>query len=439
MAKVKRFGQGGSSSDPKRYIKRGPNGAQPASKPPVYQKEVAIRKTSEVASPNSKGVSSSAKSTSIRPKLYEGELNGGELAKRTKSAGSIGRDAIEGERVVSNRGSSSASSTSGKNVSSPSSSSSSSRAVSPKVYEGEVSGSVPKSASGKTSGNVYEGERVSKPISKTSTISEGSYRELPKSTSSVASAKDKIVSGLEKSAKKVPAYEAIKGAAASKVDSSLGGMAARGLGRVAGPAAMAMGAKELYDSYKKYDELMPGTKPNMSKKSDSIVDAINSDSDASTRANSRAANREAIYGTQKSEPSTPAKKDEPVAVVKKQTTVVSKPKVSAPAKSSRNSMADEWAAFSKGREADTAALKDITDRYSKTGTLVNPEDENAYTKSVAGEESEYKKGGMTKRPPKPAKKVPPRKFASGGSTSRSSASSRGDGCATKGHTKGKYL
>jgi hypothetical protein len=286
---------------------------------------------------------------------------------------------------------------------------------------------------------VYEGERVSKPISKTSTISEGSYRELPKSTSSVASAKDKIVSGLEKSAKKVPAYEAIKGAAASKVDSSLGGMAARGLGRVAGPAAMAMGAKELYDSYKKYDELMPGTKPNMSKKSDSIVDAINSDSDASTRANSRAANREAIYGTQKSEPSTPAKKDEPVAVVKKQTTVVSKPKGPTEGDRARNSMADEWAAFSKGREADTAALKDITDRYSKTGTLVNPEDENAYTKSVAGEESEYKKGGMTKRPPKPAKKVPARKFASGGSTSRTSASKRGDGCATKGHTKGKYL
>jgi hypothetical protein len=38
---------------------------------------------------------------------------------------------------------------------------------------------------------------------------------------------------------------------------------------------------------------------------------------------------------------------------------------------------------------------------------------------------------MTKRPPKPAKKVPPRKFASGGSTSRTSASKRGDGCATK--------
>ena len=54
-------------------------------------------------------------------------------------------------------------------------------------------------------------------------------------------------------------------------------------------------------------------------------------------------------------------------------------------------------------------------------------------------DTDFKKGGMTKRPPKPAKKVPPRKFASGGSTSRTSASKRGDGCASKGHTKGKYL
>jgi hypothetical protein len=54
-------------------------------------------------------------------------------------------------------------------------------------------------------------------------------------------------------------------------------------------------------------------------------------------------------------------------------------------------------------------------------------------------DSDFKKGGMTKRPPKPAKKVPARKFASGGNVSRTSASKRGDGCATKGHTKGKYL
>jgi hypothetical protein len=109
-----------------------------------------------------------------------------------------------------------------------------------------------------------------------------------------------------------------------------------------------------------------------------------------------------------------------------------------PAKSSRNSMADEWAAFSKGREADTAALKDITDRYKQTGTLVKAEDSDLPKPSEL-KDTDFKKGGMTKRPPKPAKKVPARKFASGGSTSRTSASKRGDGCATKGHTKGKYL
>jgi hypothetical protein len=251
--------------------------------------------------------------------------------------------------------------------------------------------------------------------------------ETPKSTSSVASAKDKIVSGLEKSAKKVPAYEAIKGAAASKVDSSLGGMAARGLGRVAGPAAMAMGAKELYDSYKKYDELMPGTKPNMSKKSDSIVDAINSDSDASTRANSRAANREAMYGTQKTpEPSKPAKKDEPVAVVKKQTTVVSKPKGPTEGDRARAALKEfrDWNASRAPLDSDATTAEDM-----------NTQGKLDAVENVDG----MKKGGMTKRPPKPAKKVPARKFASGGSTSRTSASKRGDGCATKGHTKGKYL
>jgi len=113
-------------------------------------------------------------------------------------------------------------------------------------------------------------------------------------------------------------------------------------------------------------------------------------------------------------------------------------KLASPAKSSRNSMADEWAAFSKGREADTAALKDITDRYKQTGTLVKADDSDLPKPSEL-KDTDFKKGGMTKRPPKPAKKVPPRKFASGGSVSRTSASKRGDGCATKGHTKGKYL
>jgi len=413
MAKVKRFGQGGSSSDPKRYIKRGPNGAQPASKPPVYQKEVAVRKTREVSSPNSKGVSSSAKSTSIRPKVYEGELNGGELAKRTKSSGSIGRDAIEGERVVSNRGPSSASSTSGKNVSSPSSSSSSSssRAVSPKVYEGEVSGSVPKSASGKSSGNVYEGERVSKPISKTSTISEGSYRELPKSTSSVSSAKDKIVSGLEKSAKKVPAYEAIKGIPTSKV--------ATGLGRAAMlEAGPAIAAGVLAESAGKYGKergfgLQPRDVPksSMSKKSDPIVDAINA------------------------EPK--AKASTPDVEIKKTEIVKSAPAASKPALKSGTSKPKGPTEGDRAR----AALKEFKawndSRAPLDSDATKAEDMNTQGKIEATEN--MKKGGMTKRPPKPAKKVPARKFASGGNVSRTSASKRGDGCATKGHTKGKYL
>ena len=132
-----------------------------------------------------------------------------------------------------------------------------------------------------------------------------------------------------------------------------------------------------------------------------------------------------------------SKRDEPVVSVEKVTKVV-KPTSTSPAKSSRNSMADEWAAFSKGREADTAALKDITDRYKQTGTLVKAEDSDLPKPSEL-KDTDFKKGGMTKRPPKPAKKVPPRKFASGGSVSRTSASKRGDGCATKGHTKGKYL
>ena len=129
-----------------------------------------------------------------------------------------------------------------------------------------------------------------------------------------------------------------------------------------------------------------------------------------------------------------SKRDEPVVSVEKVTKIV-KPTSAPPAKSSRNSMADEWAAFSKGREADTAALKDITDRYKQTGTLVKAEDSDLPKPSEL-KDTDFKKGGMTKRPPKPAKKVPLRKFASGGSTSRTSASKRGDGCATKGHTKG---
>jgi hypothetical protein len=394
MAKVKRFGQGGSSSDPKRYIKRGPNGAQPASKPPVYQKEVAVRKTREVSSPNSKGVASSAKSTSIRPKVYEGELNGGELAKRTKSSGSIGRDAIEGERVVSNRGPSSASSTSGKNVSSPSSSSSSSRAVSPKVYEGEVSGSVPKSASGKSSGNVYEGERVSKPITRAGSASEGAASRLSNAVSkglSSATSGSRALSALSKAAPIV-------------------GRGAAGL--AAAPVQIAAGA--LMPSDLEKDET-PYKGPK--------------DSYTATSAKDRAAE---LMGQPKAKASTP---DVEIKASASKTPAASKPALKSGTSKPKGPTEGDRA---------RAALKEFRDWNASRAPLdsdaTTAEDMNTQGKLDAVENVDgMKKGGMTKRPPKPAKKVPARKFASGGNVSRTSASKRGDGCATKGHTKGKYL
>jgi len=92
--------------------------------------------------------------------------------------------------------------------------------------------------------------------------------------------------------------------------------------------------------------------------------------------------------------------------------------------------------YDKEQRPQLDALREYTDNIKLRDAA---DTENARTKTETVEASSYKKGGMTKRPPKPAKKVPARKFASGGSTSRTSASKRGDGCATKGHTKGKYL
>ena len=163
--------------------------------------------------------------------------------------------------------------------------------------------------------------------------------------------------------------------------------------------------------------------------------AFKQDQDSSTdAANSRAANREAMYGTQKTpEPSKPAKKDEPVAVVKKQTTVVSKPKGMSEGDRARAAIESMRGQYESG------------DLYNKAGIEKSSKDAAEMSKYIDSDKPEdlpangLKKGGMTKRPPKPAKKVPARKFASGGSTSRTSASKRGDGCATKGHTKGKYL
>jgi hypothetical protein len=145
------------------------------------------------------------------------------------------------------------------------------------------------------------------------------------------------------------------------------------------------------------------------------------------------------------------KKDEPVVISKEtvEKAPISKTSMpmptrktpaSAPTKS-KYSMADVDAMIrdaDKGRTVSSDALQADIDRYKQTGTLV---DNSKFLESGKPEDlpaNGLKKGGMTKRPPKPAKKVPPRKFASGGSTSRTSASKRGDGCATKGHTKGKY-
>jgi hypothetical protein len=232
-----------------------------------------------------------------------------------------------------------------------------------RAVEGELSGSLPKAASaggGGASGNVYEGS-VSKAAGNASKLGR------------------------------------------------LAGIA----GRAAGPAAMAMGAKELYDSYKKYDELMPGTKPNMSKKSDPIVDAINA------------------------EPK--SKAPTPDVEIKKTEIVKSAPAASKPALKSGTSKPKGPTEGDRARAAieSMRSQYESGDLYNKAGLEKSAEDENARTKTEATEN--MKKGGMTKRPPKPAKKVPVRKFASGGNVSRTSASKRGDGCATKGHTKGKYL
>jgi hypothetical protein len=115
--------------------------------------------------------------------------------------------------------------------------------------------------------------------------------------------------------------------------------------------------------------------------------------------------------------------DVPDAVIKKTEIVKTAPVVSKPK------------GLTEGQKArdQIARMRDI---YNSDPEFTGDKD---LPKSSELKDSDFKKGGMTKRPPKPAKKVPARKFASGGSTSRTSASKRGDGCATKGHTKGKYL
>ena len=100
-------------------------------------------------------------------------------------------------------------------------------------------------------------------------------------------------------------------------------------------------------------ELRGGAKDYANKKSGPIVAAISAE--PKTTPVSKPA--EAVVAVKKSDS-------------KSKAAPVKKPLPRETSKGGRNSMADDWNAFSKGREADTAALKDITDRYAKTGTLV---------------------------------------------------------------------
>ena len=118
--------------------------------------------------------------------------------------------------------------------------------------------------------------------------------------------------------------------------------------------------------------------------------------------------------------------DVPDAVIKKTEIVKTAPVASRKTVTPSKSVPTEG---QKARE-QIARMRDI---YNSDSEFTGDKD---LPKPSELKDTDFKKGGMTKRPPKPAKKVPPRKFASGGSTSRTSASKRGDGCATKGHTKG---
>jgi len=226
------------------------------------------------------------------------------------------------------------------------------------------------------------------------------------------SASKKMAEGMERAGNMAKrAGEGTKSAGVKAASSEVlgSGSALRGagrlMGRAAGPAALLLEPSELGDSDIKGGETKWGG-----------FDDTSSDTTLAKPA-------EATVAVKKSEPKSMA------APVKK-----SSPRETS--KGSRYNMADDWNKFSKAREADTAALKADTDRYNQTGTLAERSAED--TAELASlTDKDFKKGGMTKRPPaRPTKKVPVRKFASGGTT-RSSTSHRGDGCATKGHTKGR--
>ena len=157
------------------------------------------------------------------------------------------------------------------------------------------------------------------------------------------------------------------------------------------------------------------------KKSDPLVDAVN------TKA-------KALKVSTSAEPVAPVSKpaaEATVAVKKSESKSMAAPvKKSSPREETSGSRASRQAAYDAFKADEVDYNKGLAnDRMGVTA------DDTTELASPIPED--FKKGGMTKRPPaRPTKKVPPRKFASGGTT-RSSTSHRGDGCATKGHTKGR--
>jgi hypothetical protein len=191
--------------------------------------------------------------------------------------------------------------------------------------------------------------------------------------------------------------------------------------RILSGAGMALYPSELGDS-----SLSKSASEQAVKKGAFKQDYSDKDSYTPTSARDRAAD---LMGQPKAKPAAP---DVEIKAVESKAPAVSKPALKSGTSKPKGPTEGDRA---------RAALKEFRDWNASRAPLdsdsTKAEDMNTQGKIEAVEG--MKKGGMTKRPPKPAKKVPARKFASGGSTSRTSASKRGDGCATKGHTKGKYL
>jgi len=139
-------------------------------------------------------------------------------------------------------------------------------------------------------------------------------------------------------------------------------------------------------------------------------------------ANSKYANTRDFKGDTSLDLSNPKNKSDVVSAPKAKPVVKAAPKV----KSQFERMQDAYEGFGKG--SDSAANKEIQARLeqrSASTRFANPE------KASTGAGAAFAKGARGKKTGGSACKG----YAKGGSV-KSSASSRGDGCATKGHTRG---